>query len=134
MANIAGALPTPLFKPRFSVIALSFVVSASVSDSGPGPYKKAAATYRIYGGGIGDPVAPTVKDKKIAISMEGLASKELFDAIGPGEHDACTEGSGTRVRFLDEGNVTCSRSKEGEYECSFGFDLRDGKNIGGSVC
>lgn len=123
-----------MFKLTFLLIALSFAVNASAEDSGPGPYKKAAATYRIYGGGLGDPRAPTVQDKKIAISMEGSAARELFGAIGPDKHDACTEGSGTRVRFRDKGNLTCSRSKEGEYECSFGFDLRDGKSIGGSIC
>lgn len=123
-----------MFKQTFWLIALSFAVSANAEDGGPGPYKKAAATYRIYGGSLGDMTAPSVRDRKIAISMEGQAARELFDALGPDKHDACTEGTGTRVRFRDKGNLMCTRSKAGEYECSFGFDLRDGKSIGGSIC
>lgn len=112
--------------------ALSFAGNVDASDERV-PYKKAAATYRIYGGTLGDMTAPSVRDRKIAISMEGQAAKELFDAPGPDKHDACTEGTGTLVRFRDNGNLMCTRSKAGEYECSFGFDLRDGKSIGGII-
>lgn len=123
-----------MLKLPLLLAALSLAGDAGAGDSEPGPYKKAATTYRIYGGSLGDPTVPTVKNKKVAISMEGQAARELFEEIGPDKHDPCMEGSGTRVRFRDKGNVMCSRSKEGEYVCSFGFDLRDGKSIGGSLC
>lgn len=97
-------------------------------------YKKLVGSYWLYGGSLGDPQPPSAKDRKIAFSIEGDAAKELFDAIGPDKYDACTESSGMRMRWRDDQNLLCSRTKEGVYECSFGFDLRTGKSIGGSIC
>jgi hypothetical protein len=105
-----------------------------VAVSDPGPYKKATADYRIYSGSLGDPIAPKPGDKKIAFSIEGTAAKDLFDAIGPDKRDECTAGSGDRVRHRDKENLSCIRTREGAYSCSFGFDLQTGKSIGGSLC
>lgn len=99
-----------------------------------GPYKKMSASYWIYGGGLGDPIATTSNDRKIAFSIEGDAARKIFDAIGPDKVDECTTGSGTRFRSRDNENLTCTRSKENGYACSFGFDLVTGKSIGGSIC
>jgi hypothetical protein len=111
-----------------------FVVTAAASSDTLGPHKKVAGVYRIYGGGLGDPVVPSPKDKKIMFSVEGNAAKEMFDAMGPDKPDVCTEGTGIRVRTRDKDNLFCSRSEKGEYSCNFGFDLRTGKSIGGIVC
>ena len=98
------------------------------------PYKQTAASYRLYGGGLGDPTAPGPNDKKIAFSIDGSAARQIFDAIGPDQQDACTEGSGTRFRSRDNENLVCMLSKDNKYSCSFGFDLISGKSIGGSIC
>lgn len=119
--------------PR-GLLTLLVVPCLSSADSDPGPYKKAEAVYRIYGGSLGDPTAPKTNDKKIAFSIKGQAARELFDAIGPDKRDECTAGSGDRVRHRDDENISCIRTKEGEYVCSFGFNLQTGKSIGGSQC
>lgn len=98
------------------------------------PHKKINGVYRIYGGELGDPIPPTRRDSKLMVSVDGTMAEELFNAIGPDVADICTEGSGTRVRRKDGERFLCMRSKEGEYSCNFGFDLRTGKSIGGSVC
>ena len=67
-------------------------------------------------------------------ALEGKGARQLFDAIGPDIKDACTEGTGTRVRHKDHERIFCSRSKQGEYACNFGFDLVSGKSIGGIIC
>lgn len=121
-------------KPQWCLLALLLVAQLGIADSDPGPYKKASAVYRIYGGSLGDPIAPKPGDKKIAFSIQGAAAKELFDAIGPDKHDECTAESGDRVRHRDDENLSCIRTKDGEYSCSFGFDLQSGKSIGGSIC
>ena len=115
---------------------LIFLLTSPViaADSDPGPYLKTAASYRIYGGGLGDPTAPSLHDNKVAFSVEGAAAKQIFDAIGPDQRDSCTEGSGMRVRHKDHEHLTCTLSKKNEYACSFGFDLVSGKSIGGSIC
>jgi len=115
---------------------LIFLLASPViaSDTDPGPYLQAAAVYRIYGGGLGDPTAPRPNDKKVAFSIEGAAARQIFDAIGPDQHDPCTEGSGMRVRHKDQEHLTCTLSKKNDYLCSFGFDLVSGKSIGGSIC
>ena len=116
--------------PMLFLLALPMTLAAE----GPEPYKKATASYWIYGGGLGDPIATTSNDKKIAFSIEGDAAKKIFDAIGPDKKDECTTGSGTRFRSRDNENITCTRNKENQYSCSFGFDLVTGKSIGGSMC
>jgi len=115
---------------------LIFLLASTViaADTGPGPYLQTAASYRIYGGGLGDPTAPRPNDKKVAFSIEGPAARQIFDAIGPDQHDPCTEGSGMRVRRKDHEHLTCTLSDKNNYACSFGFDLVSGKSIGGSIC
>lgn len=123
-----------MYKLTVLLIVSLFCANSAAEDSTQARYKKGVMTYWMYGGSLGDPTPPTTKDRKIAISIEGQAAREMFDAIGPDKRDECTEGSGTRARVRDKGNLTCTRSKEGQYECSAGFDLRDGKSIGGSIC
>jgi len=115
---------------------LIFLLASPViaSDTDPEPYLQTAASYRIYGGGLGDPTAPKPSDKKVAFSIEGAAARQIFDAIGPDQRDPCTEGSGMRVRHKDHEHLTCTLSKQNDYACSFGFDLVSGKSIGGSIC
>jgi len=115
----------------FIFLLASPVIAA---DTDPGPYLQAAASYRIYGGGLGDPITPKPNDKKVAFSIKGPAARQIFDAIGPDKHDPCTSGSGMRVRDKDHEHLTCTLSKQNDYMCSFGFDLVSGKSIGGSIC
>jgi hypothetical protein len=116
------------------LLLLGATAASASPDEEPGPHRKLNGTYWIYGGGLGDPVPATAKDKKVMFSIEGRAARELFDALGPDKKDLCTEGSGTRVRARDNDRLFCMRSAKGEYSCNFGFDLRSGKSIGGSVC
>lgn len=106
----------------------------ALASSELGTHKKFSGVYRIYGGGLGDPVAPGPADSKVMFSIEGQAAKEIFDVIGPDKKDVCTEGSKIRVRHKDNENLFCMRSAKGEYDCNFGFDLKTGKSIGGIVC
>jgi len=123
-------MTTQLFYP----FLLLFLVPVATAGDDIGPYKQATTSYWMYGGGIGDPTTSKPNDTKIAFSVEGSAAKQIFEAIGPDKQDVCTEGSGIRFRSRDNENLSCTRSKEGAYECSFGFDLVTGKSIGGSIC
>jgi hypothetical protein len=116
------------------ILMLGATAAAVGADQVLGPHRKLEGVYRIYGGGLGDPVAPTAKDRKVMFSITGEAARELFDALGPDKKDVCTAGSGTRVRARDNDNLFCMRTAEGDYSCNFGFDLRNGKSIGGIVC
>jgi len=119
---------------RLCPLIFLLVLPVIAADTDPGPYLQTSASYRIYGGGLGDPTAPRPNDKKVAISIEGPAARQIFDAIGPDQRDPCTEGSGMRVRHKDHEHLTCTLSKQNDYACSFGFDLVSGKSIGGSIC
>jgi hypothetical protein len=124
-----------MMKKAASVFVLTFATAAAVgADQVLGPHRKLEGVYRIYGGGLGDPVTPSAKDRKVMFSITGAAARELFDALGPDKKDVCTAGSGTRVRARDNDNLFCMRAAEGDYSCNFGFDLRSGKSIGGIVC
>jgi hypothetical protein len=88
--------------------------------------------YVIYGGELGDPVAPTERSKNIAFSVNGKAAQQMFDAMGPDLKAACGTEDGARVRQRSE--LICSYRRSEGYECNFGIDLVEGRSIGGSVC
>ena len=113
-----------LLVAAFSVIAGEWVFS----------YHPASAKYAIYGNSLGEPVKPSIDDSKIAFEVTGSAAKEIFDAIAPDRPDQCSSEKGTRFRSRDDEKLSCVRSKKGEYSCYFGFDLKSGKSIGGSIC
>lgn len=121
------------------MVSLSIVLLAFSSYVYPQPtwqleHKKITGVYGIYGGGLGDPIAPSGNDKKIMFAVEGKVAKEMFDAIGPDVKDSCTAQTKDRVRKKDHENLTCMRTAKAEYYCNFGFDLRTGRSIGGVVC
>ncbi|MGZ8358213.1 MAG: hypothetical protein ACXWVF_16510 [Telluria sp.] len=124
--------------PSRNYLVATLFVASSLAIAGPEPelrpHEKITGVYRIYGGGLGDPIPPTPKDAKVMFSVDGKAAKALFERLGPDVKDACTEGTGTRVRAKDQENLMCLRTPDGEYSCNFGFDLRTGKSIGGAVC
>jgi len=97
-------------------------------------FKPISGVYGIYGGGIGDPIAPSRRDANIAFEITGEMAKSMFETMGPDVKDPCTERDGTRVRSKDHDKLRCQLTKDGEYTCSFGFNLKTGKSIGGSVC
>ncbi|MES2821210.1 MAG: hypothetical protein V4812_19715 [Pseudomonadota bacterium] len=97
-------------------------------------YRAAQVDYVVYGAGLGDPMAPTAGDAKIAFSVTGSAAQAMFEAMGPDKPDECASADGTRFRARDKDRLSCQRSREGEYGCQFGFDLGSGKSIGGSIC
>ncbi|MDQ1834872.1 hypothetical protein [Massilia scottii] len=115
------------------LLSLASVAPAYSQEDASG-YTTLKGAYRTYSRGIGDPGEPTAADTKIMFAIDGKAAREMFDAMGKDVKDACTEGSGTRVRTRDQERLWCSRSKQGVYSCNFGFDLKSGKSIGGIVC
>lgn len=98
----------------------------------PPEFKALQGSYMLYGHGLGDPQPASPKDSKIAFSVESDAARRMFESMGPDVRDICTGGAGIRVRT--KGNISCQHEKQGEYHCSFGFDLRTGKSIPGSTC
>jgi hypothetical protein len=89
-------------------------------------------TYSIYGGGLGDPYAPKVGDRKMTFSVEGRIAREMFNAMGPDLKGVCGAEDGGRIRQRAE--VSCSFHVKEGYHCDFGFDLISGRSIGGSIC
>ena len=86
---------------KHSLIAacLGVIVSfaAAVESGWEWHHKPINGIYGIYGGGLGDPVAPTKDDKKIMFSLRDAVAKDLFESIDPDVKDACTAGSKVRV-------------------------------------
>ena len=97
-------------------------------------YRPAATKYVIYGAGLGDPVAPSKKDAKVAFEITGGAAKDIFEAIGPDKPDQCAPTAGVRFRSKDDDKLACLRSPTGQYSCSFGFNLNSGKSTISSIC
>jgi len=97
-------------------------------------YRTADVKYAVYGVSLGDPVAPSRSDNKIAFELQGQVAREMFEAMGSDKKDSCSQDQGVRFRSSDDEKVVCTKSKEGEYSCSFGLDIKSGKSIGGSIC
>jgi hypothetical protein len=117
--------------PRSAIIFLlasSALTAAAPWNSTPKPVE---GTYQIYGGGLGDMVPPTKKDRKVSLSFTGPFAKELFDQIGPDMKDACDASPTHSER--QRGDLDCIRDGK-EYMCYLGLNVLTGKSIGGSIC
>jgi len=100
-----------------------------------GSYTAFRGEYLIYSGSLGDEAAPTQTDRKAAFMFQGDAARQLFEAIGPDQKDACGTESGLRIR--QKGDLDCvydKADKASPYSCHFGIDLRTGKSTYGSIC
>lgn len=95
-------------------------------------FKPVNAQMAIYSGGLGDPAAPTAQDAKVSFHVQGKAARDLFDRMGPDAKNECGSDPTTRVRVRER--LQCIRYSKSDYSCYFGFDLKDGKSIGGNIC
>ena len=112
--------------------ALLVACVATVAADWVFEFKSVNAEMAIYSGGLADPRAPTPKDAKVSFHIQGKSARELFDHMGPDVKNVCDSDANTRVRSRDR--VECIRYSKSDYSCYFGFDLNDGKSIGGSIC
>lgn len=119
---------------RWLWLVLVFPVAFAVAADWSFEYRVAKLQYAVYGGGLGDTVRPSAKDAKIAFELTGRAAKEMFDAMGPDRVDRCGAQPGERFRSRDDDRVICTRGAQGDYRCSFGFDLVTGRSVGGAIC
>jgi hypothetical protein len=117
-------------------LALAAVAAATAAAAAEWErtYRPASVTYALYGGTLGDPVQPTRSDTKVAFNVGGRAARELFEAIGPDRRDGCSTQDGSRYRARDDDKLVCVRYADKTHQCFFGFDLRTGRSIGGSIC
>ncbi|MGZ8901636.1 MAG: hypothetical protein ACXW3Z_16210 [Limisphaerales bacterium] len=116
------------------VVGLSVLAAGALAYEWTYQHKPLKGVYATYGGGLGDPWQPTQTDHKIMFSIEGPAAKAMFDGMGPDAKEICSPVDGDRIRKRDGEKLYCMRSKRGEYQCNFGFDLRTGKSVGGIIC
>lgn len=61
-------------------------------------YRPTKTEYVLYGGLLGDTVPPTKDDSKISLLISGSAARDMFNALGPDQPDACGADASTRVR------------------------------------
>lgn len=122
-----------------SAVLLSavFVFSLSRADTPKawdGMYAPAKASYLLYSGPLDEKEAPKPGKQKLSLMIEGQAAKQMFEAIGPDQKDACSASTGVRIR--SRGDVTCAFDREIKepYTCFIGVDLKTGKSIGGETC
>lgn len=95
-------------------------------------YKPFKGAYTIYAGELGERVAPTLAERKLAVRITGQPAKEIFDSIYPDEKETCAGEKGDRSRV--KGNVWCTFQRAEGYTCYFGFNLRTGESIPGAIC
>lgn len=108
------------------------VVTAQSAQKWIFSYQAVKGRYAIYGGGLGDPLPPTKKDKRIAFWIDGKAARQMFEAMGPDLRNTCGADGGYRLRQRAE--VSCTYYPDDGHRCAFGFDLLTGHSIGGSIC
>ncbi|MEC5162346.1 MULTISPECIES: hypothetical protein [unclassified Janthinobacterium] len=113
------------------VVGASALLSLAYGAESSGAWKPFHAKYAIFSGQqLAGREAPTAADRKLAMAIEGLPAKEIFDSIGPDLHPACSQDKGDRDRR--KGGVQCTYSPDGngkDYRCWIGVDLRTGESI-----
>ena len=121
-------------RPRivFFAMAGAFLALAHGTEVWEWAMRPAEVKYAMYGGDLGDVYAPTPNDVRVAFYVRGRAAKEMFEAMGPDRKSECGIEKGGRVRVKQ--HVACSYRPSDGYQCDFGFDLRSGESIGGSIC
>lgn len=116
-----------------SLAAALTTVHAQEKPVDPAPAKPLKADYTIYSGELDDEQAPTKDERKLAIDIEGLAAKEIFDSLYPDAKGvSCSSEKGERLRR--KGHVWCAYSPSSGYRCFIGFNLRTGESIAGGSC
>jgi len=120
-------------------VAIAFIgaliTATEVSAGAPAwefVYRPTKAEYVLYGGFLGDTVPPTKGDSKISLLISGSAARDMFNALGPDQPDACGADASTRVREKED--ISCLRYSSKNYVCYVGLDLKTGKSIGGVIC
>lgn len=113
-------------------LAVFGMVVAHAAQGWTFSYQPFQGKYAIYGGGLGDPLPPTGKDKRIAFWIDGKEAKQMFEAMGPDLRNVCGAEGGQRIR--QRAQLSCSYHPRDGYHCDFGFDLVTGLSIGGSLC
>lgn len=106
--------------------------STHAVQNSPGIYQSFNGRYMIYGGGLGDPYEPSEKDKRIAYWIKGQVAQQMFNAMGPDLRNVC--GADAEQRIRQRAEIVCTASTHDGYSCSLGFDLVNGRSIGGSIC
>ena len=108
-----------------------FSLAYAASDSDWGEYKPFKGSYLMYSNTLGEQQPPTPHERKISFMVTGTVAKDMFDSMAPDSTERCSLQKGYRQR--DKENVSCVRDHDG-YSCHFGFNLRSGKSIAGSIC
>jgi len=120
---------------RLALVLLSIAASAALSQGMQAwewLTRPAETKYVIYGGELGDTMAPARDNVRVAFYVRGRAAREMFEAMGPDRKATCGVEKGVRIREKDR--LACLYRPGDGYQCDFGFDLRTGKSIGGSIC
>lgn len=95
-------------------------------------YRAISSQMVVYSGGLGDPSMPTAQEAKVSFHVQGKAARDLFDHMGPDVKNEC--GGDPKVSVRAKDRLQCLRYSKSDYSCYFGFDLKDGKSIAGSIC
>ncbi|PHV08542.1 hypothetical protein CSQ96_03060 [Janthinobacterium sp. BJB412] len=106
------------------------LLSLAYAAAPPAAWEPFHASFTIFSGQqLAERGALTATDRKLAIAVEGLPAKEIFDSIGPDRHPTCSQKRGDRQRR--KGGAQCTYSPEGDgngYRCWIGLNLRTGES------
>ncbi|WP_425252322.1 hypothetical protein ACPJXG_21835 [Janthinobacterium sp. NFX145] len=108
-----------------------FSLAYAAGNSDWGEYQPFKGSYLIYSNTLGEQQPPTPHERKISFMVTGAVAKDMFDSMAPDSKERCSLEQGYRQR--DKESVSCTLDHDG-YVCHFGFNLRNGKSIGGSIC
>lgn len=114
----------------FGTVTL-FSLAYAGGNSGWGEYRPFKGSYLVYSNELGEQQPPTPHDRKISFMVTGAVAKDMFDSMAPDSKERCSLEKGYRERNKE--NVSCTLDHDG-YVCHFGFNLRSGKSIAGSIC
>jgi hypothetical protein len=112
-----------------SALFLAAVLTAAASGLKAQEFKPITGQYGIASKTILDP-PPGEKKDRVLLFIHGSGARDVYEAMpGRGRNDACGGGL-----LKSAGGLACSKSTDGNYQCSLGVLLATGATVQGSVC
>jgi hypothetical protein len=87
---------------------------------------------------VADRTPPTNNENRLTVLVDGKATKEIFDSIGPDAPEACSDAKGDQHRrkkgIVCDYTTRDAKDKGGPYRCWIGVDLPTGNTVSTVSC
>src|SRR6516165_4202742 len=115
---------------KLLIVIVSLVLAAPAFAA---EYQPLQGTYKVGGKTLIDPPQSEAQDTHFYVDLEGIAARDLYDALKAKPQDGVCGEPGDMTKR--SGGVQCTKVKGGkEYHCAFGVELQTQHVVSGVAC